>query len=314
MPVIAIDFGGTNTKLGIIEQGGEILVTSKVKAVADKSIQHGLDSVTEHVLELLTQNNISKENLSGIGIMVPSIVDTTNNKVLSRYVKYSDAHEFDFNSWSEKIWNLPIVVSNDAKAALLGEWQYGAGKNCDDLVMLTLGTGVGTAVLSEGRMFKGKHYLGGNIGGHLSINMHGNPCSCGFFGCLETEASTWALPELISRQKNFEKSSLSKINKPEFIHLFEEADKGDELANNLLQHCVKAWGVCAVNMVHAYDPARIIISGGIMKRKEEIIPQIQNMVDTYAWLAAGSVEVVAAEQVEYAGLLGMEYLVTSLNK
>ncbi|MEP6513918.1 MAG: ROK family protein, partial [Parafilimonas sp.] len=266
MPVIAIDFGGTNIKLGLIAEGGEVLVTSKLKAVADKSIQHGLDSVSEHILELFEQHNISTNSLTGIGIMVPSIVDTTNNKVLSKYVKYTDAHEFDFNAWAKQAWNLPVVVANDAKAALIGEWQYGAGKDCDDLVMITLGTGVGTAVLSEGKLFKGKHYLGGNMGGHISINMHGNPCNCGFFGCLETEASTWALPDLIKQHKNFESSSLSKINNPEFIHLFEEADKGDALAKNMVQHCLKAWGVCAVNMVHAYDPARIIISGGIMKR------------------------------------------------
>ncbi len=313
MPVIAIDFGGTNIKLGIIKQGGEIIITSKLKAVADKGIQYSLDSVSENVLELLNKNNISKESLSGIGIMMPSIVDTTNNKVLSKYVKYADAHEFDFNDWANQTWNLPVVISNDAKAALIGEWQYGAGKNCDDLVMITLGTGVGTAVLSEGKLFKGNHHLGGNLGGHISIKMYGNACNCGFFGCVETEASTWALPGLI-KQKYFEGSSLSQIEKPEFVHLFEEADKGDVLAQDLVKHCLKAWAVCAVNLVHAYDPARIIISGGIMKRQEEILPYIQNMVDTHAWLSPGSVKIVAAQQVEYAGLLGMEYLVNSLNK
>jgi glucokinase len=105
---------------------------------------------------------------------------------------------------------------------------------------------------------------------------------------------------------------LSKIDKPEFIHLFEEADKGDKVATMLLQQCLKAWGTCAVNTVHAHDPEIIIISGGIMKRGADILPFIQNMVNNYAWLPAGTIKIVPAQQIEYAGLLGMEYLAHSL--
>ncbi len=243
--------------------------------------------------------------------MLPSIIDTNNNKVVSRYVKYHDAHLFDFNKWAAETWNLPIVIANDAKAALTGEWKYGAGRGTDDLVMITLGTGVGTAVLTEGRLLKGRHFLAGNMGGHISINLNGSPCNCGFFGCVETEASTWALPKLIQGHSGYKESSLSAIESPEFVHLFEEADKGDELAKHMLEHCLRAWAVCAVNLVHAYDPEKIIISGGIMKRKNDIIPYIQQMIDDNAWLPPGSVTVVAAEQTQHAGLLGMEYLVNS---
>lgn len=99
------------------------------------------------------------------------------------------------------------------------------------------------------------------------------------------------------------------MENPEFQHLFEESDKGDTLAKKLVQHCLHAWSICAINMVHSFDPGRIIISGGIMRRKNDILPYLLNMVDKHTWNPPGSVEIVAAEQTDFAGLLGLEYLI-----
>lgn len=304
--------GGTRVKLGFIEEG-KLLFTSKLEAQPDKDIEENLNIVSHEVQRLLNSHSVSRRELGGIGISFPCIVDSHSNRVLSNYVKYKDAHQFDFNAWADEHWDLPIVIENDARAALLGEWIHGAGKGYKNIVLLTLGTGVGSAVLNEGQLLRGKNYLAGNMAGHMSINMAGHACNCGFFGCLETEASTWALPEKAARHPLYSQSTLSHIGQPEFSHLFQEADNGDTLAKHLLQDCLKAWGVCAVNMVHAYDPEVIIIGGGIMKREEYILPYVQQMVDKYAWLSPGTTKILAAQQVEYAGLLGMDYLVSRLN-
>jgi glucokinase len=88
-------------------------------------------------------------------------------------------------------------------------------------------------------------------------------------------------------------------------------DEGDELAQQLVKECLTAWGVCVVNMVHAHDPEMIIIGGGVMKQAATIIPFIQTMVDQYSWLPEGTIKIKSAEQVEFASLLGMEYLITN---
>lgn len=313
MPVIAIDMGGTKIKFGIVDNAGKIISVSKLEASPGETTEKNLEKVNESVNNLLLENDISRGKITSIGVAVPSIVDD-NNHVVTRYVKYKDANEFDFNIWAKQNWGLPIVVENDARAALIGEWQYGAGKGYSDIGLLTLGTGVGTAILSGGKLYKGRHFLGGSLGGHTSINFDGDPCNCGFFGCLETEASTWALNGLASRHALFNNSTLSKIEKVEFIHLFNEMDHGDELARILFDQCLKAWGTAIVNMVHSHDPELIIISGGIMKRQAEILPFFQKMIDQYAWLPAGTIKIKSAQEVEYAGLLGMEYLATSLIK
>jgi glucokinase len=310
MSVLAIDFGGTSIKFGVIDVGGKIMAFSNLVASPADTIEKNLATINQLLSSLLSKNNINREQISAIGIAVPSIVGK-NNRVLSRYVKYTDASDFDFNSWAKNEWGVPIIVENDARAALVGEWQYGAGKGYSDIALLTLGTGVGSAVISEGKLVKGKHYLGGSLTGHISINIHGSDCNCGFFGCLETEASTWALPGIASKHPLYKGSSLSTVKNLAFIHLFEEAAKGDELANLLILQCLKAWGVCAVNIVHAHDPEIIIISGGIMKKHEQILPFLQKMVDDYAWLPPGTIIIKAAQQIEYAGLLGMEFLANS---
>jgi glucokinase len=307
MTSITIDLGGTTIKLGIVSKG--IVVThTKLKAENDGTIQENLQRACVAIHELL--KDLSSKEFSGIGISFPGIVDANRNRVISDYVKYRGANQFDFDKWASDQWQLPASVENDARAALIGEWQYGAGKGCDNIVMLTLGTGVGSAVIVEGKLFRGSHLLGGSLAGHTSINLRGTSCTCGYFGCVETEASTWVLPSKVASHAGFKESSLSRISDLQFNTLFEEANKGDELAKQVVKDCLTAWGVCAVNLVHAHDPEIIIISGGIMKQAGIIVPFIQNMVDQYAWLPPGTIKIKSAQQVEFASLLGMDYLIT----
>ena len=312
MAALTIDFGGTRVKFGIVEKGGELIAVDQVKALPDSSIEDNLEMISRQS-QLSFKEYLSSHSLSGIGIALPSIVDTQTNRVVSRYVKYTSAKEFDFNEWARREWGVPLAMENDARAALVGEWQYGAGKGCNDIVLLTLGTGVGSAVLVDGKLFKGRHMLAGSMAGHISINVHGESCNCGFFGCLEREASTWALPSIIKKHAQLAGSSLSRIAVPEYSHLFEEAQKGDALAIALLEQSLKAWGTAVVNLIHMYDPEMIIIGGGVMRQQQKILSHMRRMVDQYAWLPAGTTKLAAAEQVDYAGLLGLEYLTHTLN-
>jgi glucokinase len=153
-----------------------------------------------------------------------------------------------------------------------------------------------------------------SLGGHTVIDYNGQLCNCGSVGCAETVASTWALPQIIGKHPLFNKSTLKQIDKPEFLHVFQEAGKGDALAYAILQQCLKAWGAIAVNMVHNFDPEIIIVSGGIMQSASAVIPYMQNAVDKYTWLSAGSVKIMPATQIEYAGLLGMAFIVSEKTK
>jgi glucokinase len=143
----------------------------------------------------------------------------------------------------------------------------------------------------------------------MSINLHGDVCNCGNLGCVESEASTWALPKIASRYPDFSSSSLAKEADLNFGAVFNHAKAGDRTALAIQEHTLKAWSLAIINLIHAYDPERIVIGGGIMKSKDLIIPHVERMIRKDIWINDHVIELVAAEHVEYAGILGMCHLV-----
>ncbi len=307
---VGVDMGGTRIKIGLVGNG-ELIAAASIPASAHVSLAQRLDEIAVEVNALLETHRCTP---IGIGIAYPGIVDAQQKKILSKYVKYPDARNIDLEAWARDKWNIPLAIENDARAALVGEWQYGAGKNCSDLVLITLGTGVGSAALMDGKLVRGRYHLAGNLGGHMSINLHGSECNCGHTGCVESEASTWALKKIATGSPGFKASALSREPEIDFNTVFRLAREGDELAMRIRENCLKAWSFAIVNLILAYDPQRVVIGGGIMKSKDLIIPYVEKMIAKDNWINDNLIELVSAEQVEYAGILGMYYLTTQLKK
>ncbi|MEQ9423500.1 MAG: ROK family protein [Cyclobacteriaceae bacterium] len=309
MPItIALDLGGTSIKLALVKEGG-IIESSNIPVNDNTRLEPILTTIEQSISDLASKNGIASSQFEGIGMAFPSIVDNKAGKILSEYVKYADVNDLSLQSWSKKLWGIPLLFENDARAALVGEWQYGAGIGKTDLVQMTIGTGVGSAVLIDGKVLRGKHFLAGNLGGHVTVNYDGDECNCGNIGCLETVASTWALPTKVSSHQLFKESRLSNAEIIDFEVVFKLAAENDPLATIIRDDCVNAWGFGAINLVHSFDPQAIIIGGGIMQSKLQILPQIQKMVDKHTWLPPGTVEIIAAKNGNKAALLGLDYLV-----
>lgn len=310
--VIAIDIGGTFIKIGLIKNG-QIIDKQSIKAYPEIGFEKTMLFINNSVTDLLNKCSISVEEISGIGIGFPGIVDSDKMKVLSTNKKYQDAIKFDFIKWARDCYNVPIVLENDARLALLGEWQYGAAKGIDSAVMLTLGTGVGSAAIIEGEILRGKHYQAGCLGGHFTVKVNGAECTCGNVGCVEAEASTWRLPELLKSDKRYQ-DSMIKGEKLDFESIFKLAAKGAKLSLAVRNECLEIWSAATINMIHAYDPEIVIIGGGIMKSADVILPFIKNKVEKHAWVSWGEIEIVASEIPNKSALLGAYYLVTKNQK
>ena len=304
---VGIDMGGTRIKIGLVNDG-KIIASSLMEASAHVILNDRLNEIADEVDRLLSEKRCEP---IGVGLAFPGIVNSEENKILSKYVKYPDAQRVDLSSWAKTRWQCPLALENDARAALVGEWQYGAGKNCDNLVLITLGTGVGTAALINGKLLHGKHFLAGSLGGHMSINLHGDICNCGNLGCVESEASTWSLQRQVSRSSEYKSSKLSEEPEMNFNVVFRHAREGDKLAVEIRENALKAWSLAIINLIHAYDPERVVIGGGVMKSKDLIIPYVQRMIEKDSWIKDHVIELVTAEQVEYAGILGMYHLIVS---
>ena len=300
---ICFDIGGTRMKMGVLSEG-KLIQHDYISIEDNTSLKVVLDLINGHVHTIIKRYN-GNDKLIAIGISLPSVIDSTNNKVLSHYVKYTDADEIDLNRWSMQNFGVPIYLENDAKAALMGEAFYGAGKGFKDVVLLTFGTGVGSAVMLNGQLLKGKDFLAGNLIGHSIIDYDGGPCNCGGNGCLESVASSWSLPEKTKSAKGLNIAGIEL----DYKYLFEASKRGDSECSAILEDSLKAWGKMIVNLVLAYNPECIVCAGGIMHEGELILNSFRNSLDGHGWISSANVELVVAENTDFAALFGLHEII-----
>ncbi len=309
MKTINIDLGGTRTKVGIVEFGN-VLDHSIQDSHSQRTFDAIMAGLNGQIEKILSKNNLSGNEIKGIGLAFPGIVDVTQNKVVSSNKKFTGAQDFNFIKWGLDKWNLPVILENDARAALVGEWQFGVGKGCDNIVMMTLGTGIGGVCLIEGKMLYGKHFQAGVLGGHFTIDYKGGLCNCGNVGCVEAVASSWRIKEKIKEDKRLKESRLAQYKEPDFAALFTSYRKGDALAKEYIEEALKAWSAGVISMVHAYDPELVILHGGVMKSADIIVPFIQKWVEKHAWTPWGNVRVCKSSSEDFAALSGVDYLLS----
>jgi glucokinase len=301
------DTGGTRIKLALMRDRS-ILAQEWLAAHSNEGLASQLPRIAHGLDSLCRAAGISRVECGAFALAFPSLIDAATGRVLAAYGKYHDAPQLDLVRWSREALRLPLVIENDARMALLGEWQAGAGRGCDDLAMVTLGTGVGTAALIEGVVVRGKHGQAGVLGGHLTVRHEGRPCTCGNRGCAEAEASTSVLPALASESPAWSQSALRRTQPIDFAGVFRLAREGDACAEQLKERAIETWSSLIVNLIHAYDPERVIVGGGIMAGEAEFFPELRRRVLDRAHTPWGRVSIVRGELGDAAALFGGEYL------
>lgn len=304
MSYIGIDLGGTRIKMGLLEN--DQLIDSKIfPAKSHDGLSSHLHLIDAVIGQMLSFPSITP--LDGIAMAFPGLVNPVTGTVLSTNKKYDDATELKLKDYFQDKWACPFFIDNDTRMATVGEWKLGAGKGCDDLVMVTFGTGIGTSVILQGQLLRGKHFQAGCLGGHFIVNYNGALCTCGNTGCVEAEASTGSLTSLAHQYSNFSQSSLNDIGDIDFSRLFLAAKNGDGTAQEIKEHCIKVWTASIISYIHAYDPEQIILGGGILNDGDDIIQIIKERVKRQAWTPWGKVSVAAGWLGDYAGVLGAVY-------
>lgn len=302
MKCFSIDLGGTHATCGLVEDD-RILASEVLDIENATNLAEILPRLAES-LKRLAGETIPMHEVAGVAVGLPVIVDFYRGKALGSNGKYVDADQLDLQAWSREALGLPLYLENDARMALLGEAYAGAGRGFENIVMITLGTGIGGVAMIEGKLLRGKHAQAGCIGGHLPVRLEGRTCTCGAIGCAEAEASGWSLPMLVREWKDVEESPLSRCVNVGFREVFAEAAHGDSVAREIRDHCLRVWATVTVGLVHAYDPEIVILGGGVMKSADAVLPYIESRVQKYAWTPWGKVKVHAAELGGDAALLG----------
>jgi len=303
MLALSLDMGGTHIGCGVIRDNVLLASTSLDSELAG-SLESLLPGIRDLLRALLKECGVTAEECAGIAIGFPGIVDVRSGRILSTLKKYEDAIHLDLEKWAIEQFGLNLRIENDARMALIGEQYAGAAQGVQDVVMITLGTGIGGAAMMLGKLVRGTHSHAACMGGHLPVNYLGHKCTCGNVGWAEAEASGWSLPRIVRETRGFKKSSLANVARIDFRELFTAARNGDAVANPVRQHCLKVWAANAVALVHAYDPEMVVIGGGVMQSADDILPFVKEHVEEHVWTSWGTPEVCAAALGGSAALLG----------
>lgn len=303
MNALSLDLGGTHIGCAVVEDR-RLVGAMSIASEQAQSLASLLPLITDALHTLLSSNSIRSEDCTGLAIGYPGIVDRHTGEILSTLKKYEDAPHLDLAAWSRETFGIPLRIENDARMALLGEHYAGAAQDSQQIVMMTLGTGIGGAAMMDGKLLRGAHSQAGCLGGHIPINYKGRTCSCGNIGCAEAEASGSSLPIVARGWPGYSSSMLALAPVVDFRTLFADEVKSDPVALAIRQHCIDVWSACVVANIHAYDPEIVVIGGGVMKSAHLILPAIQQHVNLHAWTPWGHPQIRAAALGADAAFLG----------
>lgn len=310
---VAIDLGGTIIKIGLILDS-EIVRFTTISSDSVRGLSHMLPKMEHAIDSLLSEEGISSTDLVSIGLAFPGMVNPVECRVISTNDKYDDACDIDLCHWADSRWGVPFVLENDARLAVIGEWLYGAAKGTGNVVMMTIGTGIGTGVILDSKPLVGHHHQAGSLGGHMVVDYRGRRCSCGNIGCVEAMASSFFLSDIIRSNERVSPDFKIAASDMDFKQLFGLMRQGDENAIIICEECMNVWAAAIVSYIHAYDPEVVVLGGGIMRSADIILPYINKWVEDRAWTPIDRVHIVLSELGDNAALLGLNYYLTSVKR
>ncbi len=303
-----IDIGGTNVKLGLVDSEGEILARGSIPTQIPDGPAALVDRIAATCKGQLEVAGIAPDQVRGMGIGSPGPLDYQNGKL----IKTANLTGFDYfplrAELSEKL-TCPAILDNDANMVCWGEFWMGAGKAVSDMILFTLGTGIGGAIVCEGELIHGHYGNGGELG-HLIVFPDGRECGCGQKGCLEAYASAnHMVRRLTEALKMGRDSSLKKLHatgrKITSKDIFEADDKGDELAGEMIDGMCKALALASVSLRHATEPQMVVLAGGVSKAGSVLTDRIVAFYDQHMWnLNDDPIEFKLAVLGDDAGIVG----------
>ncbi len=310
---IGIDIGGMSVKAGVINSAGEIIAQSSCPTYPDKHYSVMVADTYELCKQITEKANLTKEDIAAIGIGCPGTI--WSDKGIITYANNLHFDKVPFVAEFKKYWNTDIVIENDANCAALGEYTFGSGKGSKNCIFITLGTGVGSGIILDGKIYNGKKGAGAEAG-HMVIRIDGEKCTCGRRGCWEVYASATALIRDTKRamQKHPE-SLLHKVaenyGKVSAKVSFDAAKQGDPIAKALVKRYVKYVGTGAVNLINIFRPDVLMIGGGVSNEGQYFIDMIQRYVNRYHYGGRinPKVKIVRATLLNNAGIIGAASLV-----
>lgn len=306
-----VDIGGTTVKIGFFESDGTLLETWEIPTRTDNAGAAILSDIRDSILAKLEEKALSLENVKGIGLGVPGPVSSDGT-----VLKCVNLGWGVFNveqTLSEMLGNVPVKAGNDANVAALGEMWKGGGKGFRNVVMLTLGTGVGGGIILDGKILAGANGAAGELGHIQAEDDDPETCGCGKHGCLEQYTSANGIVRITKRYLAAHpeaQSSLRDIPGYTSKEIFDAAKKGDETALAMVEETARILGKAIAGVSCVVDPEVFVLGGGMSKAGEILTTAIRKYYRKYAFHASTETPFKLAELGNLAGIYGCAKMVS----
>jgi glucokinase len=335
--VVGIDLGATNVRAGAFTEAGEMLAVRQVDIEAHKGVQPGLERIASVLEQVIRDAQGDQETRQGAGVLRGVGIGSTGPSDVYKGVLLNPETmpgwvNVPIVSWMEDRFSVPACLENDADVAALGEYWMGAGQGVSRLYAITVGTGIGTACVIDGQIYRGLNGFHPE-GGHQIIDPSGPLCYCGAHGCWESLSSGAAIARRAQALYPLEGSNHPASSNPPagsepaggslLIDLAqgdpdkidarivaEAARQGDPLARQIIEQAAQHFALGVFNLLMLFFPEVIVLSGGVMKSLDLFMPAIQQAVKTaQPYIPAGEVRILPAQLGYYAGLYGAAYAI-----
>ncbi len=312
---IGIDVGGTNVKIALVDDNGKIIYSNSVPTYAKMGYEYTVNNIKQAIKDLMKETNTTPSDIEGIGFDFPGQVDCKTGVVklapnIPGWVNVPIAQMI------EDEFHIPTRIDNDVRCAALGELKFGAGKGCENFICITVGTGIGSGIVINGKVVRGATNAAGELG-HIKLQMNGGPiCGCGDTGCLEAFASGPAIvamaQEYIKGGKSTKFREMAAVEGGEITPYMvaKAAEEGDPVAKRIFEIVGEYIGIGLTSVINLLNPEKVIIGGGVAESGELLLGPIRKTIKERAMVVAGNaVEIVPAQLGNSAGVIGASMLI-----
>lgn len=312
---IGIDVGGTNIKIALVDPNGKITYSNTLPTRTEMGYEYTINNMKQAIKDLMAETKTDKNSIEGIGFGFPGQIDCKKG-IVKLAPNIPGWVEVPIAEVMEKEFGIPTRVDNDVRCAALGELNYGAGIGCQNLICITVGTGIGSGLIINGKLVRGASNAAGELG-HIKLQMKDGPmCGCGDTGCLEAFASGPAVvalaEEYIKGGKSTKYRELAAGGEITPYIVSEAAKQGDNVAKRIFAIVGEYIGIGLTDAINLLNPEKIIIGGGVADAGEILLGPIKETISKRAMSISGAaVEIVPAKLGNTAGVIGASLLIES---
>jgi glucokinase len=302
---IGVDIGGTNIAAAVLDKQFNIVDKASVKTGKERPYERVIEDIAALVNALT--GKFGKENITDVGLGCPGTCDVDNGILV--YSNNLNWHNVNLKGDTERLTGLPAYIENDANAAAYGEFVRGAAKSANSAVVITLGTGVGSGIITEGKLLHGMNYAGGEIG-HTVIEVNGPLCTCGRRGCFEAFSSATGLirmtEEAIVKHPDSLMAQATEEGKVSARTAFTAAKQGDKAALAVVQSYIEYLAAGITNTINTFQPDMLCIGGGVCGEGDYLLIPLRKLVAEQVYSASHlrQTEIVVCQLGNDAGIIG----------